>query len=85
MEFQKLIEERRTIRKYSPESRITKEDLLASDPGRSESTQLEKLPDRKILLCNVRRDGGEGQQRMSAGNEPGQGRECLPDRYNLCT
>ena len=29
MEFQKLIEERRTIRKYSPESRITKEDLLA--------------------------------------------------------
>ena len=29
MEFQKLIEERRTIRKYRPESRITKEDLLA--------------------------------------------------------
>ena len=29
MEFQKLIEERRTIRKYSPESKITKEDLLA--------------------------------------------------------
>ena len=29
MEFQKLIEERRTIRKYSPEGRITKEDLLA--------------------------------------------------------
>ena len=29
MEFQKLIEARRTIRKYSPESRITKEDLLA--------------------------------------------------------
>lgn len=28
MEFQKLIEERRTIRKYSPEGRITKEDLL---------------------------------------------------------
>ena len=72
MEFQKLIEERRTIRKYS-------------DPGRSGSTQLEKFPDRKILLCNVRRDGGEGQQRMSAGNEPGKSRECLPDRYNLCT
>ena len=29
MEFQKLIEERRTVRKYSPENRITKEDLLA--------------------------------------------------------
>ena len=28
MEFQKLIEERRTIRKYSSEGRITKEDLL---------------------------------------------------------
>ena len=28
MEFQKLIEERRTVRKYSPEGRITKEDLL---------------------------------------------------------
>ena len=84
MEFQKLIEERRTIRKYSPESRITKEDLLAVIRA-ARSTQLEKLPDRKILLCNVRRDGGEGQQRMSAGNEPGKSRECLPDRYNLCT
>ncbi len=29
MEFQKLIEERRTIRKYSPERKITKDDLLA--------------------------------------------------------
>ena len=28
MEFQKLIEERRTIRKYSPEGRITKDELL---------------------------------------------------------
>ena len=79
MEFQKLIEERRTIRKYS------KRRSSCSDPGSSGSTQLEKFPDRKILLYNVRRDGGEGQQRMSAGNEPGKSRECLPDRYNLCT
>lgn len=28
MEFQKLIEERRTIRKYSPEGKITKDELL---------------------------------------------------------
>ena len=28
MEFQKLIEERRTIRKYSPERKITKDELL---------------------------------------------------------
>ena len=85
MEFQKLIEERRTIRKYSPESRITKEDLLAVIRAAQEAPSWEKFPDRKILLCNVRRDGGEGQQRMSAGNEPGKSRECLPDRYNLCT
>ena len=53
MEFQKLIEERRTIRKYSPESRITKEDLLTSNQGGTGSTQLEELPDRKILLCDI--------------------------------
>ena len=28
MEFQKLIEERRTIRKYRPEGKITKDDLI---------------------------------------------------------
>ena len=77
MEFQKLIEERRTIRKYSPESRITKEDLLAVIRAAQEAPSWKN--------SQTGRDGGEGQQRMSAGNEPGKSRECLPDRYNLCT
>lgn len=34
MEFQKLIEERRTIRKYSPEGKITKDELLTIIRGR---------------------------------------------------
>ena len=43
MEFQKLIEERRTIRKYSP----------YYNQGGTGSTKLEELPDRKILLCDI--------------------------------
>ena len=38
MEFQKLIEERRTVRKYSPEGRITKEDLLTVIRAAQEAT-----------------------------------------------
>ena len=48
MEFQKLIEERRTIRKYSPEGRITKDELLTIIRAAQE-----EFPDRKILLCDI--------------------------------
>lgn len=84
MEFQKLIEERRTIRKYSPESRITKEDLLAVIRAAQEAPSWKNSQTGRYY-CVMSEEMGEGQQRMSAGNEPGKSRECLPDRYNLCT
>ena len=77
MEFQKLIEERRTIRKYSPESRITKEDLLAVIRAAQEAPSWKNSQTGRYY-CVM-------SEEMSAGNEPGKSRECLPDCYNLCT
>ena len=73
MEFQKLIEERRTIRKYSPESRITKEDLLAVIRAAQEAPSWKNSQTGRYYCV------------MSEEMVEKVSRECLPDRYNLCT
>ena len=67
MEFQKLIEERRTIRKYSPESRITKEDLLAVIRAAQEAPSWKNSQTGRYY-CVM---SGEMVEKVS--------RECLPE------
>ena len=85
MEFQKLIEERRTIRKYSPESKITKEDLLAVIRAAQEAPSWKNSQTGRYYCVMSEEMVEKVSRELSAGNEPGKSRECLPDRYNLCT
>ena len=55
MEFQKVLETRRTVRKYS--AGVTREQMEELLRAAQEAPSWKNLPDRPLLLCPVRRDG----------------------------
>ena len=55
MEFQKLIETRRTVRKYAADSEVTREQMETLIQCRAGGSVLEKLSDRTLLLCSFQR------------------------------
>lgn len=54
MEFQTLIENRRSVRKYSSHTNVTKEQIQQLVTGRFGSTIMEKYGNRSLLLCFIR-------------------------------
>ena len=52
MEFQELIEKRRTVRKYAEVNTVTKEDILSMVKA-ARGSFMEEFPDRALLLCTV--------------------------------
>ena len=58
MEFQNLIEKRRSVRKYVERNTVTKDEIF-----------MEELSNRTLLLYYGRKECGTVQTGMSAGNE----------------
>ena len=63
MEFQNLIEKRRSVRKYVERNTVTK------DKSSSGGAFMEELSNRTLLLYYGRKECGTVQTGMSAGNE----------------
>ena len=51
MEFQKVIESRRSIRKYDAEKKVSEEQIREMIQAAIYAPVMEEQPDSKILLC----------------------------------
>ena len=67
MEFQNLIEKRRSVRKYVERNTVTKDEILSMIS--SGGAFMEELSNRTLLLYYGRKECGTVQTGMSAGNE----------------
>ena len=72
MEFQKLIEERRTIRKYSPEGKITKDELLTI----IRAAQEPKAENAALIITTFVQNRSGFQKDGTPDNELGNGWGC---------
>ena len=66
MEFQNLIEKRRSVRKYVERNTVTKDEILSMIKA---GAFMEELSNRTLLLYYGRKECGTVQTGMSAGNE----------------
>ena len=66
MEFQNLIEKRRSVRKYVERNTVTNFEYDKSSSG---GAFMEELSNRTLLLYYGRKECGTVQTGMSAGNE----------------
>ena len=69
MEFQNLIEKRRSVRKYVERNTVTKDENFEYDKSSSGGAFMEELSNRTLLLYYGRKECGTVQTGMSAGNE----------------
>ena len=69
MEFQNLIEKRRSVRKYVERNTVTKDEILSMIKAAQEGAFMEELSNRTLLLYYGRKECGTVQTGMSAGNE----------------
>lgn len=67
MEFQKLIETRRTVRKYAADSEVTREQMETLIRAAQEAPVLEKLSDRTLLLCSFQRNSRQDPCNLPSG------------------
>ena len=67
MEFQNLIEKRRSVRKYVERNTVTKDEILSMI--KAGGAFMEELSNRTLLLYYGRKECGTVQTGMSAGNE----------------
>lgn len=84
MEFQKLIEERRTIRKYSPEGKITKDELLTIIRAAQEAPSWKNSQTGRYY-CVTSEDMVEKISKECLPEMTSPGRECGSDHYYFCT
>ena len=69
MEFQNLIEKRRSVRKYVERNTVTKDEILSMIKAAQEAPSWKNSQTGRLLLYYGRKECGTVQTGMSAGNE----------------